>query len=113
MTKTSARTRTTAPQKRSSASAGSVVTTGSIVAAAGVAALAGTAFLFRHQLMALLGYERIHFAPHIREQLPIAKDLQTIPDTEGNYDMDGVSFDSEGVVVGSDRTSHTLPQSPH
>lgn len=40
--------------------------------------------------------------PKIKKDLPIAKNLQTIDDKEGNYDIDGVSFDSEGVVVSSD-----------
>ena len=43
-------------------------------------------------------------APHVEANLPIAKNLKTIPDVQGNYDIDGVSFDSEGVVVSSDET---------
>jgi hypothetical protein len=31
---------------------------------------------------------------------------QTIPDAVGNYDIDGVSFDREGVIVGSDDHKH-------
>lgn len=75
----------------------------SLMAAAGVAALAGAAWYFRNELMGLLGYRRIHVAPHVQAKLPIAKDLPTIPDQEANYDIDGVSFDSEGVIVGSDK----------
>lgn len=71
--------------------------------AAGVAAVAGLAYLYRNQLMGLLGYQRVSMSAGVKAQLPIAKDLQTIPDQEANYDMDGVSFDSEGVVVGSDK----------
>lgn len=39
---------------------------------------------------------------HVAENLPVAKNLKTIADTEGNYDLDGVSFDTEGVVVSGD-----------
>jgi|GEM_PF-5872106 len=74
----------------------------SVFAAAGVAALAGAGWYFRHELMELLGYQRIRVAPEIQAKLPIAKDLPTIPDQEANYDIDGVSFDSEGVIVSSD-----------
>ena len=74
----------------------------SLVAAAGVAAVAGAAWYFRNELMGLFGYQRIQVAPHVQAKLPIAKDLPTIPDQEANYDIDGVSFDSEGVIVGSD-----------
>lgn len=35
----------------------------------------------------------------------LSQDLNTIPDQVGHYDMDGVSFDREGVVVGSDQTT--------
>ncbi len=80
---------------------------GSMIAAAGVAAVAGLAWFYRNELMNLLGYQRIEFAPHVKAQLPIAKDLKTIPDQEANYDIDGVSFDSEGVVVGSDKQFET------
>lgn len=41
-------------------------------------------------------------APHIENNLPLAKNLKTIHDSEGNYDIDGVSFDSEGVIVSGD-----------
>lgn len=87
------------------------VPTKSLFAAASVAAMAGAAFYFRRELMGVMGYQKIHIAPHIHAQLPIAKDLPTIPDFEGNYDMDGVSFDTEGVVVGSDRQANQ--QNPH
>ncbi len=38
----------------------------------------------------------------VADKLPIAKDLQTIPDVQGNYDIDGVSYDDEGVIVSGD-----------
>ncbi len=64
------------------------------------AGLASTATLY-------LLYRRFssnsRMSPHVAENLPIAKNLKTIPDTDGNYDIDGVSFDSEGVVVSGDR----------
>lgn len=41
----------------------------------------------------------------VADKLPLAKDLPTINDSEGNYDIDGVSYDSVGVVVGSDKVS--------
>jgi hypothetical protein len=74
----------------------------SLIAAAGVAAIAGAAFYFRNELMALLGFPKTSIAPHVHAKLPIAKDLPTVPDQDGNYDMDGVSFDTDGVIVGSD-----------
>lgn len=86
------------------------VKTNSLIAAAGVAAVAGAAYYFRSELMALFGYQRISYAPHVQAKLPIAKDLPTIDDQAANYDIDGVSFDSEGVIVGSDNQSETLPQ---
>ena len=77
-----------------------------LMGAAAVAALAGTAYFFRRDLMALAGYQRIHVAPHVKKHLPIAKNLPTIPDFDGNYDMDGVSFDTEGVIIGSGHQPH-------
>lgn len=50
-----------------------------------------------------------YIAPEIHENLPVAKNLKTIPDVEGNYDIDGVSFDSEGVIVSSDDNKATKP----
>lgn len=47
--------------------------------------------------------------PQIEANLPIAKDLNTIPDMEGNYDIDGVSFDTEGVIVSSDDNKAARP----
>lgn len=82
----------------------------SLIAAVGVAAVAGAAFYFRNELMNLIGYQRIHVMPHIQANLPIAKNLKTVSDMDGNYDMDGVSFDSEGVVVGSDQQFQTEAQ---
>lgn len=40
--------------------------------------------------------------PEVRAKLPLAKDLETVSDVTGNYDIDGVSFDTEGVIVASD-----------
>jgi hypothetical protein len=40
--------------------------------------------------------------PTVESKLPIAKDLYTVSDFVGNYDMDGVSFDTEGVIISSD-----------
>lgn len=48
-------------------------------------------------------------APHIKENLPVSQKLKTIPDVEGNYDIDGVSFDAEGVIVSSDDTKAGRP----
>ena len=81
--------------------------TNSLMAAASVAVVAGAAYYFRKELMTLVGYQKIHVAPHVKANLPIAKDLPTIHDSEGNYDMDGVSFDTEGVIVGSDNQFDT------
>ena len=82
---------------------------GSVAAAAGVAAIAGLAWFYRNELMGLLGYQRVSMSPGVKAQLPIAKDLPTISDQEANYDIDGVSFDSEGVVVGSDKQFEAEP----
>lgn len=49
-----------------------------------------------------------YIAPEVEENLPLAKNLKTVPDTQGNYDLDGVSFDSEGVVVSGDDTKPAL-----
>jgi hypothetical protein len=60
----------------------------------------------------LFNYARSALAPkhgldgrlsaRVANQLPIAKNLKTISDQEGNYDLDGVSFDTEGVIISSD-----------
>lgn len=102
-----------AQRPRSQAASASIVDLApkkSIFAAAGVAAVAGAAYFFRHELMGLAGYKRMQMSDDVRAKLPMAKNLQTIPDFDGNYDIDGVSFDTEGVVVGSDRQSQTHPQ---
>ncbi len=50
----------------------------------------------------------------IREKLPNEKHLDTIPDSFGNYDIDGVSFDTEGVIVSGDDNKHlTNPMKLH
>lgn len=36
----------------------------------------------------------------------VPQDLKTIPDQVGHYDIDGASFDHEGVVIGGDQTSN-------
>ena len=38
----------------------------------------------------------------VAEKLPLVQERETIRDIEGNYDLDGVSYDDEGVIVGSD-----------
>lgn len=73
-------------------------------ALAGVAAGATAYFLYRWLTPAAPS-----IAPHIEENLPVAKDLKTIPDVEGNYDIDGVSFDTEGVIVSSDDNKAVRP----
>lgn len=50
-----------------------------------------------------------YMSPHVEENLPIAKSLQTVPDTSGNYDIDGVSFDTEGVIISGDDTKSAKP----
>lgn len=55
---------------------------------------------------ALLNEQRQRTTPHlsrrVARRLPLAKHLRTIPDQLGNYDLDGVSYDVEGVIVGGD-----------
>jgi hypothetical protein len=53
-------------------------------------------------------------APEVRRRLPLAKNLNTIDDRQGNYDMDGVSFDTSGVVVSGDahKIHHVTPPGP-
>ena len=46
-----------------------------------------------------------YVAAHIEAKLPVAKNLKTVPDTVGNYDIDGVSFDTEGVIISGARLS--------
>ncbi len=67
-------------------------------AAAGITASAAFYFLYRWFRTAAP-----FVASEIERKLPVAKNLKTIPDAAGNYDIDGVSFDSDGVVVGSDK----------
>jgi hypothetical protein len=52
---------------------------------------------------------RAHLSPRVAEKLPLAKPLRTIPDVVGNYDIDGVSFDSEGVIVSGDSDKPVAP----
>ncbi len=51
---------------------------------------------------------RVYLAPQIKARLPVAKKLPTVRDNDGNYDMDGVSFDSEGVIISSDNIKHVV-----
>lgn len=44
----------------------------------------------------------------VARRLPISKSLHTIPDERGNYDLDGVSFDTEGVIVSGDTSKSQL-----
>jgi hypothetical protein len=43
-------------------------------------------------------------SPAVRAKLPTQN--QTISDGTGNYDIDGVSFDDEGVIVSGDENKH-------
>lgn len=38
----------------------------------------------------------------VGDRLPVSKALPTIADVEGNYDIDGVSYDTEGTIISSD-----------
>jgi hypothetical protein len=48
-------------------------------------------------------------SPRVKSRLPVAKNLPTILDEQGNYDMDGVSFDTNGVVVSGDGNKSQIP----
>jgi hypothetical protein len=48
--------------------------------------------------------QRLHLDSEVARRLPVSKDLKTIPDDHGNYDIDGVSFDTEGTIVSGDNT---------
>lgn len=45
----------------------------------------------------------------VARRLPVANPLRTIPDHDGNYDLDGVSYDVEGVIVGGDASKAKSP----
>ncbi len=66
-------------------------------------------------LGALIGAWRRSVSPtprlsrRVAKRLPIAKPLRTIPDFKGNHDIDGVSYDTEGVVVSGDYNKPELP----
>jgi hypothetical protein len=47
----------------------------------------------------------------VKSRLPIAKALPTIRDEQGNYDIDGVSFDTSGVIVSGDANKPQPPNS--
>lgn len=55
--------------------------------------------------------QQTHLSRQVREKLP--DHHATIEDREGNYDIDGVSFDTEGVVVSSDDNKHLDPMKLH
>ncbi len=64
-------------------------------------------------LIAFMAISRVfhrHASPRlsrfVSQKLPLTKHLRTIPDDAGNYDIDGVSFDSEGVVVSGDQNKN-------
>ena len=79
------------------------------VASAGLAVGAGAFLLYRWLKPLTTTMLTPTIDPQVKENLPIAKNLKTIPDATGNYDIDGVSFDSEGVVVSSDDNKHAKP----
>lgn len=81
-------------------------TTTWVGAGIGLGAVAGLAYYFRQDIMKMLGLGDMTVSPEVRAKLPIAQPLKTVSDMEGNYDIDGVSFDNEGVIVGSDDTKH-------
>ena len=76
------------------------ITAGLAIGAAGI----GAYFLYRW-LRPLAPY----IASEVEQNLPIAKDLETIPDLRGNYDLDGVSFDTDGVIVSGDNNKMAKP----
>jgi hypothetical protein len=45
-------------------------------------------------------------SPAVQAKLPTQS--KTIPDGAGNYDIDGVSFDDEGVIVSGDDNKHLV-----
>ena len=67
------------------------------------AALAGAYWLIRRNWTSAA-----YISEAVAERLPVAKKLDTIPDVEGNYDIDGVSFDTEGVIVSSDSVKNVV-----
>lgn len=48
--------------------------------------------------------QRTHLDAEVARKLPLSKNLQTIADDQGNYDIDGVSFDTEGTIVSGDNS---------
>lgn len=48
--------------------------------------------------------QRSHLDSNVARRLPLAKELNTIADHHGNYDIDGVSFDTEGTIVSGDNS---------
>jgi hypothetical protein len=45
-------------------------------------------------------------SPTVQHKLPTQN--ETIADPQGNYDIDGVSFDDEGVIVSGDDNKHLV-----
>lgn len=77
-----------------------------IAAGAAVLGMAGSAaFIFRREIKSFLFGTPI-VEPAVEAKLPIAKTLKTVADYEGNYDIDGVSYDVEGTIVSSDDSKH-------
>lgn len=62
------------------------------------AACAGIAAYFAYRYFA----NRPKLSHEVEEKLPLAKHLPTITDFEANYDIDGVSYDIEGVIISGD-----------
>ncbi len=73
--------------------------------ALGAIAAGGLAYYFRKELGSVL-FGRPIIEEDVKAKLPIAKPLLTITDFEGNYDIDGVSYDVEGTIISSDDTKH-------
>ena len=83
-----------------------------LAAGAAVFGAAGTAaFIFRRELKSLLFGTPI-VEPEIEAKLPIAKPLLTVTDFDGNYDLDGVSYDVEGTIISSDDSKHFTDYQP-
>lgn len=73
--------------------------------ALGAIAAGSLAYFFRKEIGSLL-FGRPIIEDDVKAKLPIAKPLLTITDFEGNYDLDGVSYDVEGTIISSDDTKH-------
>ena len=69
-----------------------------------LAALGGLGYLLYRRYT-----QSTHLAPHIKSNLPLAKKLKTVTDNEANYDIDGVSFDTNGVIISGDDNKPERP----